>query len=83
MMNTVVLDSNTYRDVERFAKANNIGVADVVKESLHYFLKKFKSISTDSANAQYFLPEHLKRMRGVLSGVEDVEDERLNYIMKK
>lgn len=32
---------------------------------------------------QYKLPSHLKKMRGVLAGVEDSEDERLNYILSK
>ena len=33
--------------------------------------------------SQYHLPSHLQKMFGILSGVEDKEDERLNYILSK
>lgn len=34
-------------------------------------------------NIRYVLPERLKKMRGILSGVEDSADEILNYILNK
>lgn len=40
-MNTITIDNNTYKDVENFAKLNNTTVTDVVKASIHGFLKKF------------------------------------------
>ena len=40
-MNTIMIDSNTYSEVENFAKLNNTTVADVVKASIQGFLKKF------------------------------------------
>lgn len=82
-MNAVILDDNTYRDVEQYARENNVGVADVVKESLYYFFKKFKPASDIVSESQIVLPEHLKKMRGILSGVEDRNDDRLNYLLNK
>lgn len=39
--------------------------------------------TTCSKAFQYQFPLHLKKMRGVLSGVDDREDERLTYILSK
>lgn len=36
-----------------------------------------------SKASQYHLPSHLQKMCGILSGIEDREDERLNYILSK
>ena len=32
---------------------------------------------------KYELPEHLKKMRGILAGVKDENDDRLNYLLEK
>lgn len=82
-MNTVTIDSGTYREMEMFAHVNNIDVADVVRKSFHLFVEKFKKAKPQARAAQYELPSHLKKMRGVLSGVEDCSDEKLNYILSK
>lgn len=82
-MNTITLDNNTYNDIEAFAHVNNLAVADVVKKSFHFFVEKFKLAKPQAKTSQYQLPLHLKKMRGVLAGVEDSEDERLNYILSK
>ena len=82
-MNTITLDNNTYNDIEAFAHVNNLAVADVVKKSFHFFVEKFKLAKPQTKTSQYQLPLHLKKMRGVLAGVEDSEDERLNYILSK
>lgn len=82
-MNTIMIDSNTYSEVENFAKLNNTTVADVVKASIQGFLKKFSRSEAVSQTKQYELPDHLKKMRGILAGVEDENDERLNYILEK
>lgn len=82
-MNTITIDSNTYSEVENFAKLNNTTVADVVKASIQGFLKKFSRSEAVSQTKQYELPDHLKKMRGILAGVEDENDERLNYILEK
>lgn len=29
------------------------------------------------------LPEYLKKMRGILAGVKDENDDRLNYLLEK
>ena len=82
-MNTITIDNKTYRDIETFAKVNNLAVADVVKKSFHFFMEKFQLAKPQAKNSQYELPSHLKKMRGVLAGVDDSEDERLNYILSK
>lgn len=82
-MNTITIDSNTYSEVENFAKLNNTTVADVVKASIQGFLKQFSRSEAVSQTKQYELPDHLKKMRGILAGVEDENDERLNYILEK
>lgn len=82
-MNTITIDSNTYSEVENFAKLNNTTVADVVKASIQGFLKKFSRSEAVYQTKKYELPDHLKKMRGILAGVEDENDERLNYILEK
>ena len=82
-MNTITIDSNTYSEVENFAKLNNTTVADVVKASIQGFLKKFSRSEAVSQTKKYELPDHLKKMRGILAGVEDENDERLNYKLEK
>lgn len=82
-MNTITIDNNTYNEVENFAKLNNTTVTDVVKASIQGFLKKFNRSETIAQNSKYELPEHLKKMRGILAGVKDENDERLNYLLEK
>lgn len=80
-MNEVLLDAYTYHEAEAYAKSNNIEVAEVVKTSVLSFLGKSKHSNSVSAGQIYELPEHLKKMRGILAGVEDKDDERLNYLL--
>ena len=82
-MNTITIDNNTYHDIENFAHVNNLDVADVVKKSFRFFIEEFKFAKPQSKASRYQLPLHLKKMRGVLAGVEDSEGERLNYILSK
>lgn len=82
-MNTIIIDSNTYRDIETFARVNNIDVADVVRKSFHLFVEKVRFVKPQAKTTQNELPPHLKKMRGILSGVEDSNDERLTYILSK
>ena len=82
-MSTITIDNNTYQDIEKFARVNNLDVADVVKKSFRFFIEEFKFAKPQSKESQFQLPLHLKKMRGVLAGVEDSEDERLNYILSK
>ena len=67
-MNEVMLDAYTYHQAEAFAKLNNIDLAEVVKISVQNFLGKFKRTKDVVATKNYELPEHLKKMRGVLAG---------------
>ena len=82
-MNEVSLDSYTYHQAEAFAKLNNIDVTEVVKASVLNFLGKFKRTKNIATSQKYELPAHLKKMRGVLAGVEDKDDERLDYLLEK
>ena len=82
-MNTITIDSNTYHELEAFAHVHNLDIADVVRRSFLFFSEKFKPAKLQEKTVQYQLPSHLKKMRGVLSGVENSEDERLNYILSK
>ena len=82
-MNTITIDSNTYRDMETFAYLHNTDIADVVRKSFEFFTEKLKQVKPKSQKVQYELPSHLKKMRGVLASVEDPADERLNYILSK
>ena len=82
-MNEISLDAYTYREAEAYAKLNNIDVTEVVKTSVMNFLGKFKRSKNVAASKKYELPGHLKKMRGILAGVEDKDDERLNYLLQK
>lgn len=82
-MNTVLLDTYTYHEAESYAKLNNIDVAEVVRTSVLNFLGKIKRSDSISAGQKHELPKHLKKMRGILAGVEDKDDERLNYLLEK
>ncbi len=77
------MDAYTYHEAEAYAKLNNIDVAEVVRTSVMNFLGKFKRPKSVAVGQRYELPEHLKKMRGVLAGVEDKDDERLNYLLQK
>lgn len=43
------------------------------------------SVSTIAIDnrTKYELPEHLRKMCGILASVEDSSDERLNYLLEK
>ena len=82
-MNIITIDNNTYSEVENFAKLNNTTVSDVVKASIHGFLKKFNRSETVAQATKYELPEHLKKMRGIVAGEKDENDDRLNYLLEK
>lgn len=82
-MNVVLLDTYTYQEAEAFARLNNIDVAEVVKTSVLNFLGKLKRPKSAVVSQKYELPEHLKKMRGILAGVEDKKDEKLNYLLEK
>ena len=82
-MATVTLDANTYSEAEAFAKKNNTDVTEVVRISVLNFLKKANIAKPVTKKGEPRLPEHLKKMRGILAGVEDPNDDKLNYLLKK
>lgn len=82
-MATITLDTHTYQELETFAKRNGMNVSEVVNASIHSFLDKLNSVKPRTISQRYELPGHLKKMRGVLSGIEDKNDDRLNYLLEK
>lgn len=82
-MNTVAIDSNTYREVEAFARLNHLDVAEVVKTSIQNFLKKFQVAKSKSLVQNLGMPAHLEMLGGCLSDVADEHDEKLNYLLEK
>lgn len=82
-MNTIAIDNRTYREVEAFAKLHNLDIAEVVRTSLQNFLQKFKVTKPQAKAAKYELPEHIEKLAGCLAGVEDLSDDRLNYLLEK
>lgn len=77
-MNTIIIDSNIYRGAESYAKRHNISVRQLVENYLQKILSP-KVSSKPSLN----LPPHLEDLGGCLSGVEDENDEKLNYLLEK
>ncbi len=82
-MNTIAIDTNTYREVETFAKLNHIDVAEVVKTSIRSFLKKNQGTKVKSQVQKLDLPAHLDMLGGCLAGVANESDEKLNYLLEK
>ena len=82
-MNTIAIDTNTYREVETFARLNHIDVAEVVKTSIRSFLKKFQVANSKSQVQKLELPTHLEMLGGCLSGITEENDEKLNYLLEK
>lgn len=80
MMNTISIDSKTYEDLVAFAALNKVDMAEIVRKSLYYFIESFGQSKAPTSDQ---LPDHLKRMRGILAGVEDKDDEKLNHILEK
>ena len=76
-MNTIIIDANQYPEAAAYAKLHNISFKQLVEG----LLTKFQAPTDKAAGLQ--LPPHLEKLGGCLAGVEDSEDERLNYLMEK
>lgn len=70
-MNTITLDNKIYREVETYARLNNLDIADVVKKSILAFLKRLSPAKSASLPQTSELPAHSKQKRGILAGVSD------------
>lgn len=77
-MNTIIIDSNIYRGAETYAKRHNISVRQLVENCLQKILSP-----KVSSKPSLKLPPHLEELGGCLSGVEDENDEKLNYLLEK
>ncbi len=62
-----------------YAKLHNISFKQLVDD----FLAKFQDASIEEENASLTLPPHLEKLGGCLSGVNDPDDEKLNYLLEK
>ena len=78
-MNTIIIDANQYPESAAYAKLHNISFKQLVEG----LLTKFQATTTTDKAAGLQLPPHLEKLGGCLAGVEDSEDERLNYLMEK
>ena len=78
-MNTIIIDANQYPEAAAYAKLHNI----IFKKLVEGLLTKFQSPKATDKAAGLKLPPHLEKLGGCLAGVEDSEDERLNFLMEK
>lgn len=79
MENDIVIDTSQYPGAARYAKLHNITFKQLV-ESL---LQKFQTTPATKEDDALRLPPHLERLGGLLAGVSDPDDERLNYLLEK
>ena len=56
-LNTVTLDSTTYKEISDYAQQNNVSVADILKRNMHEFLEylRAKKVSKISPTELDFL----------------------------
>ena len=77
-MTTIAIDSKLYICAEEYAKRHNLSVQEMVEN----FLKRFQPVAKTSSE-KVVLPEKWERLCGILEGVKDETDDRLNYIINK
>lgn len=77
-MATISIDTDIYKSAEMYAKQNNVSIRELVESYLTKLLT-----SNNSARQRKELPKHIQEMCGILSDVEDKDDDRLNYLLEK
>ena len=79
-MTTIAIDSNLYSGAEKYAKAHNISVRELVEN----FLKSIQRPVVNRVQVkEATLPKKWEALCGILSDVQDTTDERFNYIINK
>lgn len=79
MNGDLIIDINQYPGAAMYAKLHNISFKQLVET----FLMKFQITSTVKEDASLELPPHLEKLGGCLAGVNDPNDEKLNYLLEK
>ncbi len=79
MNSDIVIDASRYPGAAMYAKLHNISFKQLV-DSL---LVKFQSSAAAEGDTALSLPPRLEKLGGCLAGVEDADDERLNYLLEK
>ena len=78
IMNTISVDSNIYRGAELYAKLHNVSIGQMVEK----YLLRFQ-VPTSRKLPSLKLPAHLEKLCGCLAGIEDENDEKLDYLLEK
>ncbi len=79
MNSNIVIDIKQYPGAAMYAKMHNISF----KQLIDNFLKKFQDTEHVHPESALQLPPHLEKLGGCLAGVEDSEDDKLNYLLEK
>mgnify|MGYP000005353924 FL=1 len=78
IMNTISVDSYIYRGAELYAKLHNVSIGQMVEK----YLLRFQ-VPTSRKLPSLTLPAHLEKLGGCLAGIEDENDEKLDYLLEK
>ena len=76
-MNTLTIDQTIYDGAVMYAKRHNISLQSMVEEMLK------SVISSNPSKEPSALPAKWEKLCGILRGVADENDERVNYIINK
>lgn len=77
-MATIVINTNQFREAERYARLHNVTVKQLVEQYLGSFHPKAAAVESDAA-----LLARVDALSGCLSGITDDKDERMNYLLSK
>ena len=81
MNSNIVIDIKQYPGAAMYAKMHNISFKTLFP--YRRFLKKFQDTEHVHPESALQLPPHLEKLGGCLAGVEDSEDDKLNYLLEK
>ena len=79
MDSNLVIDIKQYPGAVMYAKLHHVSL----KQLVDGFLMKFQTPAVKKTKEVLELPPHLEKLGGCLTGVEDLEDEKLNYLLEK
>ena len=79
MNNELLIDINQYPGAVMYAKLHNLSFKQLVEN----LLNKFQVSSAAKEEVSLQLPPHLEKLGGCLAGVNDPNDEKLNYLLEK
>lgn len=84
---TIELDNNLLESLNQYAKSRGRIVSEILEGQLRKWVqiqskRKTTPVST-KLRGVVKLPKDIQELIGIASGVDDVEDERLNYLLNK